>query len=119
VRAAFNNLPAALDNGQIRLAISALRTLNYARSLAEPTLVTMNGQMANSSAGGEFPVPIVTGNTFNGLQGRQLCALWRATELHALHHGSRPHPAGDCRQRQQPRSGRGRHQHRRGSRAQP
>lgn len=65
----FNNLPAALDNGQIRLAISALRTLNYARSLAEPTLVTMNGQLATFQAGGQFPVPIVTGFTAAGLQG--------------------------------------------------
>jgi pilus assembly protein CpaC len=65
----FNNLPVALDNGQVRLAISALKVLQYARSLAEPNLVTMNGQTANFRAGGEFPVPIVTGNTLQGLQG--------------------------------------------------
>ncbi len=65
----FDNLPAALDNGQVRLAISALRELNYARSLAEPNLVTMNGQTAYFQAGGEFPVPIVTGYTASGLQG--------------------------------------------------
>jgi pilus assembly protein CpaC len=65
----FNNLPAALDNGQVRLAINALRTLDYARSLAEPNLVTMNGQTASFQAGGQFPVPIVTGYTVNGLQG--------------------------------------------------
>jgi pilus assembly protein CpaC len=65
----FNNLPAALDNGQVRLAISALRTLNYARTLAEPNLTTMNGQPAYFHAGGQFPVPIVTGYTQAGLQG--------------------------------------------------
>ncbi len=65
----FNNLPVALDNGQVRLAISALRTLNYARSLAEPNLVALNGQTASFRAGGEFPVPIVTGFTAAGLQG--------------------------------------------------
>jgi pilus assembly protein CpaC len=65
----FNNLPAAIDNGQIRLAISALRNLNYARSLAEPNLVTMNGQTATFKAGGEFPVPVVTSNGIGGLQG--------------------------------------------------
>lgn len=65
----FNNLPVALDNGQIRLAISALRTLSYAKSLAEPNLVTLNGQTATFQAGGQFPVPVVTGNTFGGLQG--------------------------------------------------
>jgi pilus assembly protein CpaC len=66
---AFNNLNALLDNGQVQLAISALRDLNYARSLAEPTLVTLNGQTANFQAGGQFPVPVVAGYTNVGLQG--------------------------------------------------
>src|SRR5205085_10926860 len=38
-------------------------------SLAEPNLVTMNGQTANFQAGGQFPVPVVTGFTTAGLQG--------------------------------------------------
>ncbi len=67
----INNLPVALDNGQINLAISALKNLNYARSLAEPNLVAMNGQTASFLAGGQFPVPVVTGFTFSGLQGVQ------------------------------------------------
>src|SRR5439155_4055289 len=66
---ATNNLPVALDNGQIQLAINALRNLNYARSLAEPNLVALNGQTATFQAGGQFPVPIVTGFTAAGLQG--------------------------------------------------
>jgi pilus assembly protein CpaC len=70
-----NNLPALLDNGQIALAINALRTLNFARSLAEPTLTTLNGQSADFHAGGAFPVPIVTGffgtGQTQGLQGVQ------------------------------------------------
>ncbi len=65
----FNNLPAALDNGQISLAISALRDLDYAKSLAEPNLVTMNGQTAQFQAGGQFPVPTVSAYTGYGLQG--------------------------------------------------
>ncbi|MFN4260367.1 MAG: type II and III secretion system protein family protein [Gemmataceae bacterium] len=63
------NLPTFLDNGQIFLAINALRNVNLARSLAEPTLVTMNGQTATFQAGGQFPVPVVTGFTAAGLQG--------------------------------------------------
>lgn len=51
------NLPVLLDNGQVSLAIRALRTLNLARSLAEPNLVTLNGQPATFLAGGQFPVP--------------------------------------------------------------
>jgi pilus assembly protein CpaC len=51
------NLPAIIDNGQVTLAIQALRNLNFARSMAEPNLVTLNGQPAFFRAGGEFPVP--------------------------------------------------------------
>ncbi len=64
-----NNLPTLLDNGQVNLAINALRNLNYARSLAEPNLVALNGQTAYFQAGGQFPVPVVTGFTASGLQG--------------------------------------------------
>ncbi|MBI1915259.1 MAG: pilus assembly protein N-terminal domain-containing protein [Planctomycetes bacterium] len=61
-----NNLPVLLDNGQITLAINALRTLNYARSLAEPNLVAINGQTATFQAGGQFPVPVVTSGIGGG-----------------------------------------------------
>lgn len=64
-----NNLFAFLDNGRIFAAINALRTLNFARTLAEPDLTTTNGQPASFQAGGRFPVPVVTGATFSGLQG--------------------------------------------------
>lgn len=71
------NLPIALDSsGQVPLLLSALRNLNYAKSIAEPMLVTMNGQSATFLAGGSFPVPVVGGfGTFGaaggGLQGVQ------------------------------------------------
>jgi pilus assembly protein CpaC len=64
-----NNLLALMDNGQVFAAISALRTLSFARTLAEPNLVTTNGQTASFQAGGRFPVPTITGATFTGLQG--------------------------------------------------
>jgi pilus assembly protein CpaC len=69
----FSNIPVALDNGQVRLAINALCNLDYARALAEPNLVTMNGQTATMLAGGRFPVPIISSgvNTLTGLQGVQ------------------------------------------------
>ena len=53
------NLPTALDNGNVLLGIQALRTMNFARSLAEPNLTTLNGRTANFRAGGAFPVPTV------------------------------------------------------------
>ena len=66
------NLSLNLDAGKIPRAIEALKSLSYAKSLAEPTLVTMNGQTANFLAGGQYPVPVVTaGNAFGGLQGVQ------------------------------------------------
>lgn len=63
------NLPALLDNGQVQVAIKALRNLSLARTLAEPTLTTLNGKPASFQAGGQFPVPVVTGFTSSGLQG--------------------------------------------------
>jgi pilus assembly protein CpaC len=65
----INNLPTILDQGQVVLAINALRTLRFARTLAEPTLTAMNGRPASFQAGGQFPVPVVTGFTGAGLQG--------------------------------------------------
>ena len=65
----LNNIRASLDNQHVLLSFSALRTLGYARSLAEPNLVALNGQTANFQAGGEFPVPMISGFTAAGLQG--------------------------------------------------
>jgi pilus assembly protein CpaC len=43
--------------------IRALQTQGALRALAEPNLIAMNGQQASFLAGGEFPVPIVQGNS--------------------------------------------------------
>ncbi len=51
------NLPTSIDNGAVLLAINALRTQNFARTLAEPNLTTLNAQPASFHAGGAFPVP--------------------------------------------------------------
>jgi pilus assembly protein CpaC len=51
------NLPVSLDNGQTFIAIQALRTLNLARSLAEPNLTALNGRAANYLVGVSFPIP--------------------------------------------------------------
>jgi pilus assembly protein CpaC len=65
------NMAAVLDNGLISATITALRNLNFARTLAEPNMTTTNGQPAFFLAGGQFPVPITTGATLTGLQGVQ------------------------------------------------
>ncbi len=51
------NLPTAVDSGNVLMAITALRTMNFARSLAEPNLVALNGRPASAQIGGSFPIP--------------------------------------------------------------
>ena len=42
--------------------LKALETKGYFQSLAEPNLIAYNGQEASFLAGGEFPVPFVSGS---------------------------------------------------------
>lgn len=64
-----NGATLLADRTDFDLAINALKTLNLARTLATPTLTTLNGQQAQMQVGGSFPVPQVTGATATGLQG--------------------------------------------------
>jgi len=64
-----NGATLLADRTDFDLAINALKTLNLARTLATPTLTTLNGQRAQMQVGGSFPVPQVTGATATGLQG--------------------------------------------------
>lgn len=50
---------STLDNFQV--AIEALQRDNVLQILAEPNLVTSNGQEANFLVGGEFPIPVLQG----------------------------------------------------------
>ena len=43
--------------------VKALKSRGYFHSLAEPNLIAYNGQEASFLAGGEFPIPLVQGNT--------------------------------------------------------
>jgi len=47
----------AVDYPDFRLALNALRDLGFARTLAEPNLTAINGQIASFRAGDTFPVP--------------------------------------------------------------
>lgn len=53
-------------NTQLEAVINALRTSGDFRSLAEPNLVTLEGQEATFLAGGEFPYPSVQGGGQQG-----------------------------------------------------
>lgn len=62
--AAITNFGVAVaGNTALAYFITALRSNNLLRILAEPNLVTTSGQPADFLAGGEFPVPIVQGGT--------------------------------------------------------
>lgn len=64
------NIPFSyIHDVNFQAALRALRNLNFSKSLAEPTLVTINGKPASFRTGGSFPIPVVTGNTSSGLQG--------------------------------------------------
>jgi len=52
---------AILESEDLRLAFQALSSNGYSKILAEPNLVTLNGQSAQFIAGGEFAVPTVVG----------------------------------------------------------
>jgi pilus assembly protein CpaC len=47
--------------------IKALKQNGYFQSLAEPNLIAYNGQEASFLAGGEFPIPFVTGGVTNAI----------------------------------------------------
>lgn len=49
------------------LYIDAAKDNDIARILAEPTLTTMSGSPASFLAGGEFPVPVASGNNESGI----------------------------------------------------
>ena len=57
---------AAIGDSALAYFISALRSNNLLRILAEPNLVTTSGQEASFLAGGEFPVPVPQGGAGTG-----------------------------------------------------
>jgi pilus assembly protein CpaC len=52
---------SVLNPEDLRLALTAVSSTGYTKILAEPNLVTLNGQSASFQAGGEFPVPTAVG----------------------------------------------------------
>ena len=89
----------SIDNGRCVAAVNALKNLDFARTLAEPTLTALNGQEASSQVGGQFPVPVVTGLTPAGLQGVSFVPFGVQLEVHAVHHRQGPRSACRCRPR--------------------
>lgn len=52
---------SVMNSNDLKLAITAVNSTSYTKILAEPNLVTLNGQPASFLAGGEFPVPTAVG----------------------------------------------------------
>ena len=61
----FLNVFLLSQKYDLGVLIRALRTRGLFQSLAEPNLIAYNGQEASFLAGGEIPVPQVSGNTGN------------------------------------------------------
>ena len=59
----FLNLFLFNTKHNVGALLKALKQTGYFQSLAEPNLIAYNGQEASFLAGGEFPVPIVQGDT--------------------------------------------------------
>jgi pilus assembly protein CpaC len=57
----FLNLFLFNNKQNVGMLIKALKQTGHFQSLAEPNLIAYNGQEASFLAGGEFPVPIVSG----------------------------------------------------------
>jgi pilus assembly protein CpaC len=63
----FLNLFLFNNKYNVGTLIKALKQKGYFQSLAEPNLIAYNGQEASFLAGGEFPIPFVTGGTTNAV----------------------------------------------------
>ena len=63
----FLNLFLFNNKYNVGTLIKALKQKGYFQSLAEPNLIAYNGQEASFLAGGEFPVPFVSGGTSNAV----------------------------------------------------
>ena len=63
----FLNLFLFNNKYNVGTLIKALKQEGHFQSLAEPNLIAYNGQEASFLAGGEFPVPFVSGGTSNAV----------------------------------------------------
>jgi hypothetical protein len=88
------NLPTAVDNGNVLMAIQALRTLNFARSLQR--------QAGELSGRRVLPGPQQHRSPRRRRAERDLPELRRLAAIHALYYRPHPHPPAIERQRIDP-----------------
>lgn len=57
----------SMGNVQLGVLLEALESKGLVRTLAEPNLTALSGQQAKFLAGGEYPIPVASGNNNNGI----------------------------------------------------
>ena len=70
--------------------IRALQNKGLFQSLAEPNLIAENGKEASFLAGGEYPYPVVQGQSGGAERHDSVQGVRRPAELHAHHRRQRP-----------------------------
>ena len=89
--------PPRSTTANVLMAIQALRTLNFARSLAEPNLTTLNGKPANFQAGGSFPIPTSVVTPGGAAQSVSYQNFGVCAAIRSLYHRPRSDsPATEC-----------------------
>lgn len=73
------NLVVGNNNSGMLGVLSALEGSGFAYVLAEPSLVALSGQTASFLAGGEFPIPVDSGNESVTIEFRQFGVRLRLT----------------------------------------
>ena len=79
--------------------IRALQNKGLFQSLAEPNLIAENGKEASFLAGGEYPYPVVQGQSGGHERHDSVQGVRRQAELHAHHRRQRPGEAEGTRPR--------------------
>ena len=88
-RSSTSNILAAeggtfgINHGDFQLTLNALRQLGYAKTLAEPNVVSLNGQAAVFRAGDTFPVPAANVGS-NGAVGQTVSQQFVGVQIRFL-----------------------------------
>ncbi len=72
-----------INHGDFQLTLNALRRLGYAKTLAEPNVVSLNGQAAVFRAGDTFPVPAANVGS-NGAVGQSVAQQFVGVQIRFL-----------------------------------
>jgi Flp pilus assembly secretin CpaC len=86
----FLNLFIYDNKNNLGCVVKALQTKGLFQSLAEPNLIAENGKEASFLAGGEYPYPVVQGQSGGQTVTDPVQGVRRPAALHAHHRRQRP-----------------------------